>query len=334
MGSRVARALVAVVALQACAPLVEGSGPIVATPALSPDTATPQRFVAADGAILPVRAWLPADGPPRAVLIALHGFNDYSHFFAEPGAFFARRGIAVYAYDQRGFGAAPHPGLWAGTEALVADAKAFVRLVRARHDGVPLVLLGDSMGGAVAMVTMTDPDPPPVDGVILAAPAVWGRITMPWYQRLALAIGAHTLPWLKVSGRGLNITPSDNIEMLRALARDPLVIKETRIDAVYGLVNLMDEALERAARFDARALILYGQKDEIIPKEPTLRMLERRPAAARDRQRVAIYKNGYHMLLRDLDARTFWRDIAAWIEEPAQALPSGADKTPLAALAE
>lgn len=333
MASRFARALVVLVALQACAPLVEGLGPPVGAPALAVDPAAP-RFVAADGAVLPVRAWLPEDRRPRAVLIALHGFNDYSNFFAEPAAFFAERGIAAYAYDQRGFGMAPHPGLWAGTEAMVADLKAFVRLVRARHAGVPLFLLGDSMGGAVAMVAMTDPDPPPVEGVILVAPAVWGRVTMPWYQRLALAIGAHTVPWLKVSGRGLGITPSDNVEMLHALARDPLVIKDTRIDAVYGLVNLMDEALERAARFDARALILYGQKDEIIPKAPTLRMLERRPEAGRARQRVAIYRNGYHMLLRDLAAATFWQDIAAWIKNPEQPLPSGADKTPLAALAE
>jgi alpha-beta hydrolase superfamily lysophospholipase len=333
MGARLARALVVLIALQGCAPFVEGLGPPVAAPALSPGPAA-ERFVAADGAILPVRAWLPQSARPRAVLIALHGFNDYSHFFAEPAAFFAARGIAAYAYDQRGFGMAPHPGLWAGTEAMVADLKAFVRLVRARHAGVPLFLLGDSMGGAVAMVAMTDSNPPPVDGAILVAPAVWGRVTMPWYQRLALAIGAHTVPWLKVSGRGLNITPSDNIEMLRALARDPLVIKDTRVDSVYGLVNLMDEALDRAARFDARALILYGQKDEIIPKAPTLRMLERRPEAARARQRVAIYPDGYHMLLRDLAAETFWQDIAAWIEDPAQALPSGADKTPLAALAE
>jgi hypothetical protein len=40
---------------------------------------------------------------------------------------------------------------------------------------------------------------------------------------------------------------------------------------------------------------------------------------------VAIYENGYHMLLRDLQAETVWTDIAAWITDRAQPLPSGSD---------
>ena len=42
--------------------------------------------------------------------------------------------------------------------------------------------------------------------------------------------------------------------------------------------------------------------------------------------RRAFYKSGYHMLLRDTEAKTLWRDIAAWIDDPTKALPSGADK--------
>jgi alpha-beta hydrolase superfamily lysophospholipase len=324
--------LVALVAgLGACAPYVRAPGPAVTQPDLIPARAAATRFVAADGERLPVRTWMPKEEPPRAVVIALHGFNDYGNAFAMPGEYFAQRGIATYAYDQRGFGAGPHPGLWAGSEAMTGDLKSVVRLARARHPGLPLFLLGDSMGGAVVMVATTDADAPAVDGAILVAPAVWGRAAMPWYQRLALWLGAHTLPWLKVTGRGLDITPSDNIEMLRALGRDPLVIKETRIDAIHGLVDLMDQALERARVFEVPALILYGRRDEIIPKGPTRLMLERRPAAARERQRVAIYAGGYHMLLRDLAAETCWRDIVAWLADPSGNLPSGADKIPLEA---
>jgi alpha-beta hydrolase superfamily lysophospholipase len=74
------------------------------------------------------------------------------------------------------------------------------------------------------------------------------------------------------------------------------------------------------------ALILYGEKDEVIPKKPTQIMLDRIPDAASGGPRVADYANGYHMLLRDLQAETLWRDIAHWIADPASALPSGADK--------
>ena len=182
------------------------------------------------------------------------------------------------------------------------------------------------MGGAVIMVTIANGDAPEADGIILAAPAVWGRVTMPWYQRLALWIGVRLMPGAEVTGQGLKITPSDNIEMLKALGRDLLVIKATRVDAIYGLTNLMDRALELSARLKGPALILYGQKDEIIPRKPTQIMLDRLPAAVSGGPRLAVYEDGFHMLLRDLQAETLWRDIAHWIAEPAAPLPSGAEK--------
>jgi len=298
--------------LLACAPQQRPAGPEIAAPRLNGD-----HFVAADGALLPVRAWLPQTAAPKAVIVALHGFNDYSNFFAAPATYFQSNGIAAYAFDQRGFGAAPHPGLWAGTEAMIGDLSTFVKLLRARHPEAPLYILGESMGGAVAMVwaaRLSASDAPPADGLILAAPAVWGRSTMPFYQTGALWLSAHLMPGARLTGRGLDIMASDNIEMLLALGRDPLVIKESRIDAVYGLADLMDAALEASRRLDASALILYGEKDEIIPRAPTEEMLARLPAAAASRRKVIFYENGYHMLLRDLAAESVWADIRQWIE--------------------
>ena len=72
------------------------------------------------------------------------------------------------------------------------------------------------------------------------------------------------MPWAELTGQGLNIHPSDNIAMLRELGRDPLVIKETRVDAVYGLVNLMDLAYDAAPRLRGRALVLYGSREDIM----------------------------------------------------------------------
>ncbi len=138
-----------------------------------------------------------------------------------------------------------------------------------------------------------------------------------------LDIDNETQDWLS---SGLEITPSDNIEMLKALGRDAKVIKATRIDAIYGLVNLMDAALEKSALLEQQALILYGEKDEIIPKRPTAMMLGRLPDAAPDRRRLALYAEGYHMLLRDLQAEVLWRDIVHWIADKDQPLPSGADE--------
>ena len=102
------------------------------------------------------------------------------------------------------------------------------------------------MGAAVILAAYGNGDRPEADGVVLSAPAVWSRDHMPFYQRGALWLGARTVPWMKLTGRGLEIRASDNDDMLRALGADPLVIKETRIDAIHGLVDLMDTALEAA----------------------------------------------------------------------------------------
>jgi alpha-beta hydrolase superfamily lysophospholipase len=269
--------------------------------------------------MLPVRSWLPKDRPVKAVIVGVHGFNDYSYAFAIPGIYLTRYGIACYAYDQRGFGGAPGKGLWSGVAAYTNDLTSFVHEIRKLHPAVPLYIMGESMGGAVTIVTLTGSKPPPIDGVILVAPAVWGRETMPWYQRWLLAVSSHTFPWMELSGSGLGITPSDNIEMRRSLYNDPLVIKGTRIDAMYGLTNLMDEALARADKLRLPALIQYGKKDQVIPKEPVLQMLEKMPSTTRK----AFYDQGYHMLLRDLHREKPLIDIATWISDHNQPLPYG-----------
>ena len=312
--------ILAVLVLAACAPRLQDFGPDPTrsmTPQLTADS-----FSTSDGLALPLRQWLPK-GKPQAVIVALHGFNDYSNAFADIGGFFAGQGIAVLAYDQRGFGAAPEPGIWPGTDKLTADFRDFLAAARAAYPGVPVHALGDSMGGGVLMAAWAEARYP-ADSVILVAPAVWGRATMPFYQTAALWFSAYTTPWLRLSGRGLKRQPSDNIEMLRALGRDPLVIKETRIDAAWGITNLMDAALAGATVYDAPSLILYGANDDIIPARATLDMLAKLPPAASARK-VAIYDSGYHMLLRDLKAEISWRDILAWLEDPDGGLPSGAD---------
>lgn len=306
--------------IAACAPLVSPPGNPIQKAAL-----IDEHFVMEDGIRLPFRTWIPDNKAIKAVIVALHGFNDYSNFFDAPGRFLKTKGIVSYAYDQRGFGNTINRGLWAGVDAYTDDLVEITGLIHKRHPGLPVYLIGESMGGAVVMVAMNNDNRPDVEGVIFTAPAVWGRRTMPWYQRIALSLVAHTLPWLEVTGKGLRKKPSDNSEMLRALSRDPLVIKETRIDTVFGLANLMDLALEKAATLQTKSLFLYGERDEIIPANATRVMLGRLPEKRKASQRIAIYKEGYHMLLRDLQAETLWRDIDAWINDPRIPLPSKAD---------
>ena len=316
----------------ACAPRVYPPGEPVAVPLFAED-----RFHMADRAELPLRVWRPAE-EPRAAILALHGFNDYSKAFESPANILTEAGYLVYAYDQRGFGDAPNRGGWPGVAGLVGDLRTASALVRARHPELPLVLLGESMGGAVIMAAMAqDADAGPAgagpangaalnaDAAILSAPAVWARETMPAWQRVGLEIVGHAIPLMQFTGRGLNKTPSDNIDMLRKLSRDEKVIKWTRVDAIYGLVNLMDAAYAAAPALRGNVLILMGRREDIIPPE-AMAAFERRLPPAECGLRLAQYDSGFHMLLRDLKAERALGDIAAWIADPKAPLPSGAER--------
>jgi alpha-beta hydrolase superfamily lysophospholipase len=294
---------------------------------------TSEAFVTADGRRLPLRRWLPV-GRTRAVILALHGFNDYSNAFTAPATEWARDGIATYAYDQQGFGAAPEAGRWPGRAVLAADAAAACDALRRLYPAAPLYLLGESMGGAVAVVAITGEagtPAPDVDGVILTAPAVWGRATMGLIPRLALWTAVRVMPGLTLTGQGLHIYASDNIPMLRALGRDPLVIKATRVDAIWGLVNLMDAAFAAAPRLSIPLLVMYGKHDELIPKAAMDLFVHALPHHPRERLVLAYYPHGYHMLLRDIEGPLVGADVAGWVLAPASPLRSGADHNIFAA---
>lgn len=311
--------------LAACAPRLEPAAPPIQPPQLQDD-----RIVQADGAALPLRKWLPS-GAARAAILALHGMNDYSRAFDNPGAYWARHGIATYAFDQRGFGQAPHRGIWAGHGTMIADAAAAAALIRANHPGVPLYIAGESMGGAIALIGGAR-GAFEADGLILVAPALRGRRYIGAFPRAMLWLGARTIPWYPLTGQGLRIQASDNIGMLRQLGADPLIIKETRVDAIKGLVDTMDAAVAAAPALKIPALILYGTRDELIPERPTFDMIRALPAGTD--HRPAVYRSGWHMLLRDLKAKTVLDDIVAWIGDRKAALPSGADLAAKGALSE
>jgi alpha-beta hydrolase superfamily lysophospholipase len=283
---------------------------------------TADSFVMPDGTALPYRVWLPV-GRPQAVVLALHGMNDSRDAWEYPAPAFAAAGIAVYAPDLRGFGATRSRGLWPGTDGLTGDARVMARMLRARYPHTKLILMAESMGAAALMVLATEPNPPDVDGYVLVSPAVWGRSEMNVLMRLSLWLADHTVPAMTLTGRGIvHVTASDNRAALVRLSNDPLTIHATRVDAIEGLVNLMDRALAAAPHLRVPALILYGGHDELVPKRAMAEAWHDLPPGPEK----AFYPNGYHLLLRDKDRALPIGDILSWIKDPQAPLPSGAGK--------
>jgi hypothetical protein len=89
-----------------------------------------------------------------------------------------------------------------------------------------------------------------------------------------------------------------------------LFIKRCRAGAAAGLVDLMTAALDASGRLKLPALILYGEKDALVPRACIARMIAELPPQTRHLQRVALYREGYHMLLRDRRAGVVLADIA------------------------
>jgi alpha-beta hydrolase superfamily lysophospholipase len=318
MNRRLVGVWLAVTLLAACATRVA-----LPRPGEQPPTVTNGEFVMPDGTGLPYRVWLP-DGPPTTVVLAMHGMNDSRDAWEYPAPYFTAAGMAVIAPDLPGFGATRTRGLWPGTDRLTADIRVMVHLVRQRYPHSRLILMGESMGAAALMVLATQPDAPRVDGYVLVAPAVWGRAEMNLPTRTILWLANRTAPGLRVAGGGIvKVTASDNRQALIRLSNDPLTIYKTRVAAIKGLVDLMDEASAAAPNFHAPALFLYGGHDELVPPRATAATWRALPPGPVE----AFYPKGYHLMLRDKDRATPIGDILAWIRDPQTALPSGAERS-------
>ena len=318
--------------LAACAPRLQEIGPPDDAPRLiesgpAKDAMTEGAIHMPDGVDLPMRMWEPWDRPAEAVILALHGFNDYSKGMASPGKGMARRGFIFYAYDQRGFGRSPQHGIWAGEQQMIDDLRVAARLIKAEHPNLPLFLLGESMGGSVIMAAAVGDDPPVADGIILAAPAIWGWQTIAPIERTITEGAVHVMPWMTVVPTGIHAQASSNRAAIRDLSRDPLVIKETRIDTAYGLINLMTSAFDAASKLGKpRWLLMFGEHEAILDRGAVNKALPHFPDQPPDQGRIAIYPRGYHLLLRDFNQYAVYDDIAAWIRDPKAPLPSGADQ--------
>ena len=185
------------------------------------------------------------------------------------------------------------------------------------------------MGGAIALIAGSQRQLE-TDGLILLAPAVHGRRYLSFFLRIALWISARTIPWYNLTGQGLGIQASDNIPMLRKLAADPLTIKNTRVDTVKGLIDTMDAAIASPSSLKIPALILHGARDELVPQKPIFDTIRALPVGIN--HRYAVYRSGWHLLLRDLKAKVVLDDIIAWINSGIVPLPSGADRAARVAL--
>ncbi len=264
---------------------------------------------------------------PDVVIIAVHGMNDYAGAFKSAGAWWADHGATVYAYDQRGFGRSPGWMIWPEPDVMRKDLATAVEVARRRHPGARVAVVGESMGAAVAITEFAQSDAPKADALILSGPGLRGWGTLPWFYSASLWVSSHVRPdWIVVPPKGVRVVATDNNEKLREMWFNPLVQKSNRIDSVYGVVSIMEEADAEIDRLPSSVptLLLYGAKDEIIPVDGVKRATAKMPGHVK----TAYYTKGYHMLMNDLQAHAVWGDVLAFARAPESPLPSRAPPLP------
>jgi alpha-beta hydrolase superfamily lysophospholipase len=317
--------VLAALLLTACTPLVVqqagAPGASFQGPRIEADS-----VVSFDGSRLGLTRW-EATGDPWAVVVALHGMNDYANAFHFAAPVWAEQGVTTYAYDQRGFGRSPQRGIWGGRDLMDEDLRIVTALVRARYPKALIAVAGESMGGSVALETFASDRPPAADRLILMSPGVWGWSSQPLPNRTLLWFAArftgpkvYTPPdWLTSKVR-----PTDNREEMIAMGRDPLMVWGARSDALYGLVSMMQRASEAAGKADVPTFYLYGANDQIIPRKAAFRAARQ----LKPTDRSAYYARGWHLLTRDRQRAVVIADILAFLRDPNAPLPSGAPTIP------
>lgn len=265
-------------------------------------------FTGARGLRLFRRIRRPA-GQARGVVINLHGLGDHSGLYPDLMDHLASVGLVVHAPDLRGNGRSPgqrgYIGRW---EELRADLHALVALVRSEEPGLPLFLLGNSLGGLVVLdYALTYPEG--VRGVIAVAPPL-GRLSVP---APLLALG-------RVMSR---LWPRFSVQTgmdLSGLARDPAVRATVLADPLFhrrGTARLSTEVvatiarvLADAPRFPVPVLILHGAADRMVTPDGSRAFIDR--VGHPDRE-LREYPDGYHALFADLDRARVLDDLERWI---------------------
>ncbi len=264
-------------------------------------------FAASDGANVPYRFWRAAE--PRALLLLLHGACDYSGAFDEIGPQLARRGFSCLAFDQRGFGATASRGNWAGTERMAADTADAIGFLRRRADAeLPLFIVGESMGGAIAVHTAAKFARLDIGGLVLVAPGALAsavrRVLYGWMTR-AIGLWARGSEVVFERVSGWELTPAAAIRLIG----DPLVMRGIKPEIFAGLIALGSAAVKEARKVDVPVLTLVAGKDDLL-RQPCIRRLHDNLAGEK---RWTVVENAPHLLLHWRGGETVLREVTHWM---------------------
>ena len=256
------------------------------------------------------QAWLP-DGPARAVIVISHGLGEHGGRYAELASRLVEKGFAVYALDHRGHGRSGGPR--ANIERfdyVVSDLGAFVGRAQRYHPGLPVILLGHSMGGAIALGCALKYENA-LRALVLSAPALAVAEEPPLFKRLTVRMLSSLRPdagVMKIAARAI----SRDSSVVRAYESDPLVFHGAiPARTVEELLEAMQGLRDRADELRLPVLIQHGSADELVPLaacHPVYQHL-----GLERRRTVRIYNGLYHEIYNEPEKERVIGDLVSWL---------------------
>jgi acylglycerol lipase len=267
------------------------------------------RFKGEGGLEIYWQAWLPEDDP-RAVVVLAHGASEHSGRYAWTGEQLSARGYAVYAIDHRGHGkSAGGRAVIDRMDNAVEDLHTLVERARGAHPGRPLVLLGHSMGGCVALA-YTEVHEDALDALVLSGP---------------LAVLEAASPAQRIVGRVLSaVAPSLGVVAIdsTAVSRDPQVVADYDEDplnyhgklparTVTELAKAIEGFPEAVTRFRLPLLVMHGTADRLVPIAGGEMVAER---AGSEDKTFKRYDGLFHEILNEPERQQVVNDMADWLD--------------------
>ncbi|HEX3257537.1 MAG TPA: alpha/beta hydrolase [Pseudonocardia sp.] len=265
------------------------------------------RVVGAGDVELYWQAWLPPS--PRGVLLLCHGLGEHAGRYGNVVEAVVPDGWAVYGLDQRGH------GLSGGRRAhieryadLLTDVDVFRRTVVDRHPDLPVVLLGHSMGGQIALAYALDHQDD-LAGLVLSAPALAGDVVPKPVVPLLRALG-RVAPRLRLAG--IDVTK---------ISKDPAVVAAYQADRLVhhgkptlalglSIVGQFAVLPERARDLTLPLLLQHGSVDALT--DPVGTRLLAATAGSADKT-VLWYDGLWHEIYNEPERARPLADLRAWL---------------------
>jgi len=228
------------------------------------------RVKVADGTELFVSLTPAPAGDPHGTVIIVHGLGEHSGRYAHVTKLLGESGWSVAAYDQRGHGrSSGKRGALARPAALLEDLSEVVDFVSAKAPGPRRILLGHSMGGAVAarfvaesLSSTPEPWARPFDGLVLSSPALATKLS--GWERAKLVVFGMLAPDLQVPN-GLNADKlTHDVEVVKAYRADPLVHDRVTPRLVRFIESAGQHARSVAAQWRVPTLLMWAGADALV----------------------------------------------------------------------